>query len=251
MKKAIIYSLMGLSAYCFFLLKALPASVVWELAPAISGVEVRDISGSVWAGKAEEINIQGTRLNTLSWEFQPAKLLSANLGLDFSLGHARAPLFIRGQLSFDGKELSVTDLFARSSLTHIQTLLPMSIPAELSGDVNLMASELVLNQNGCQSLTGRIHLQQGEIQSPLASLDIGQIETSINCRGQSLSLTATQQSEMFESTGNLNLSFNGRYTLDSTVAPTQSTPEQIVQGLTFIGQDNNNGTYQLNFSGRI
>lgn len=250
-KKAILYSLLGLSAYSFFLLRAMPASLAWQFAPTIPAVEVSGISGTIWSGKAEEITIQGTRFNAFSWEFQPARLLSASLGLDFSLGHARAPLYVRGQLSFDGKELSVTDLFARSSLEHIQTLLPVSVPAELSGNVNLTASELVMDQSGCQFLSGRIHLQEGEVQSPLANLDIGQIDSSLTCGGQSLSLNATQQSEMFESTGHFNVSLNGRYTMESSVAPTSSTPEQIVQGLTFMGQENSDGTYQFNFNGRI
>lgn len=252
MKKTILYIFIGFIAYAGFLVSAVPAVFVWQFVPPIKEVQVEGISGTVWAGQAREIRIQGVALNELSWEFKPSALLSARLGLDIALGHIRSPIHARGELTFDGKELTVENLFARSSLEHVQTMADIPVPADLSGSVNLNANQLVLNQKGCVSLqNGQLRLQQGMINSPLAKLDIGQVESSLSCNSQGLNLSATQQSEMFDARAQVSLNMNGRYNLEGTVTPTDSAPDEIVQGLSFIGEDNNDGSYNLRFNGRI
>lgn len=251
MKKAVIYTVIGLFAYCGFLIRSVPAAFVWQHIPALPGLELNGLSGTLWQGEAQEINIQGISLSQLSWEFQSSALLRGNLALNISVGRTRSPLSGRAQLAFDGNNLSISDLFVRSSLEHLQSQSPVALPAEATGHLNLTASRLVLNQNGCQSLSGQLRVQQGTIISPVAQLDVGHIDSSLSCANNGFRINATQQSSMFESTGVINLAMNGRYQLESHVTPTESTPTNIIQGLAFIGEDQGEGSYVLSFNGRI
>lgn len=251
MKKTIIYASIGLFAYGGFLIRSVPAAVVWQYAPAIPGLELSGLSGTLWNGQVQDVNVQGVSLSQLSWTFQPSALLRGNLALDVSIGHTRSPLSGRAQLAFDGNNLNISNLFARSSLEYIQSQSPVELPAEATGHLNLEASKLVLNQSGCQSLSGQLRLQQGEVISPVAQLDIGQIDSSLSCANNGFRINATQQSDMFESTGHINLAINGQYQLESHVTPTEFTPTNIIQGLAYIGKDQGEGRYALSFNGRI
>ena len=251
MKKAVIYTLFGLFAYCGFLIHSVPASVVWKYAPPIKGLVLSGFSGTLWKGQIQDVNIQGAHLNQLNWEFQPSELFRGNLALAISLGHARSPLSGRAKLSLNGGSLKVSDLFVRSSLEYIQAQSPFAIPAETSGHLNLSASQMVLDRNGCQSLTGKLQLQQGEITSPLAQLDIGQIDSTLSCDNNGIRVNGRQQSDMFEATGHINMAVDGRYQFESSVSPTDLTPESLVKGLSYFGEKQGEGRYVLNFNGRI
>lgn len=251
MKKAISYFTIGLLAYSFFLVSSVPATVVWKYAPIVNNVDVKDLSGSLWSGSAQSVTVQGITVNNVQWDFDLPALLSAKLGMNISVGQARSPIYAKGQLEFNGQTLKIDDLFVSSSLEHIQTLVDIPVPAQISGHLSLKATQLVLTKAGCASLDGQLNLQQGTVNTPFAQLDIGQINSTLSCNTQKLMAQIEQRSAMFDSKGALELMPNGHYKISSTVKPSESVSKNIVQGLSFMGKDNGEGIYNFDFNGRI
>ena len=252
MKKAIFYIVTGLMAYIGFLLSSVPAALVVQWLPEMKILQVNGVSGSIWEGQAKQITVQGIPLDEVSWAFKPGASLSlARLALEIGIGDKSSALQATADAKLSSTDLIIENLVARSSLDHLQTLASIPVPADLKGIINLEIDELLLNQQGCQSLSGQLNLGQTTAYLTPLMVDIGQVESSISCNRKAINIIASQQSGMLQASAQGSLSMNGHYTLESTVTPSDTLPTTLVEGLKFIGKEDGEGQYHLQVNGQI
>ncbi|MCG8609188.1 MAG: type II secretion system protein N, partial [Pseudomonadales bacterium] len=98
------YLSFGLLMYVVFLLVSMPASWVWKMIepharPALVGVDVSQVSGTIWDGK---LQVQYQRLPvSIGWSFEFKPLLSGKLGLVLDARSGDAEVSLRALVNQD------------------------------------------------------------------------------------------------------------------------------------------------------
>lgn len=64
----------------------IPASWVWQQAPAIQGLDISGIRGTPWQGTAAQIRWQGKNFGRVQWDMQIFSLLTGKLKMDVRFG---------------------------------------------------------------------------------------------------------------------------------------------------------------------
>src|SRR5262245_27894656 len=97
---------LGIGAYVVFVLATLPASVVLNRLGSL-GVNAAAVSGTIWNGSAEVLEVQGMTVGKASWRLRVLPLftgrLSADVRLNGSDGSAQGRVTIApgGRLALD------------------------------------------------------------------------------------------------------------------------------------------------------
>jgi len=90
-----------LFAYLVALIAMAPAASVWKLLePRLDlpvAVQIQELSGSFWNGRAGPLRVEGREIGNLAWRWQPMALLQGQLGLrlNWRAGADEADLLLR------------------------------------------------------------------------------------------------------------------------------------------------------------
>jgi general secretion pathway protein N len=151
------YGALLATVYLIALLALLPARAAW---PAIEPrldlpvtLEVEGISGTLWKGRADEVQVNGRRLGALEWRWRPSALLGARLG--FQLAWSEGPEWLDLALALRRGSLSARDLRGQVEADRLQRL--FDLPLLLDGTVELDVAELgYADDAGFRNLRGTL-----------------------------------------------------------------------------------------------
>jgi len=108
------YILVGIIAYCVFLITSMPAAPVIGMFKDRIPVTVTNVSGSLWSGQANIIITNKLILNNVQWTFLPLRLLLAQAAVNVNAVFNNNPMSSRlsvglsGNLAFD--ELNINSM---------------------------------------------------------------------------------------------------------------------------------------------
>lgn len=129
-----------------------PARLAVRLAmPDNSPVQLEDVSGSIWTGRAGRILYQGADQGALSWRVHPRALLQRQI--DVTVGLEGSQLDGVARLVRQGEQIHVSDARFTLPATRLEPLL--DIPAlHLTGQVRVELDELRLQNRVPMALKG-------------------------------------------------------------------------------------------------
>lgn len=142
MKKIWPMLLLGLAAYLLFAVVTLPAQLLASRLVG-QGVILSGVQGTVWGGRAEILQVAGTNIGTLEWDFRPLALFMAQLRADVKVGRPD------GELS---GQIDVQPFSGRITIGKLNGALPLSaLPASVTqgtreGTLRANFSELVIEK---------------------------------------------------------------------------------------------------------
>ncbi|MGL5358201.1 MAG: type II secretion system protein N, partial [Shewanella sp.] len=96
----------GVVIYLAFLLALFPAKVAVGLAPLPANISLSGVSGSIWSGAIETLNVDSRQLEQLRWELSPWGLFLGKVNLELQLGSRATPVSAKGELSWSSAGLS-------------------------------------------------------------------------------------------------------------------------------------------------
>ena len=82
-------------------------------------------------------------------------------------------------------------------------------------------------------------------------LDLADPELKLTCLDSKLVAELKQGSDAVQTMGRLELQPNGQYLFQGRLKPGPALPEQMQQGLPFLGQPDSQGRFPLRYQGRI
>ncbi len=200
------------------------------------GVSARSVQGSVWFGKAAQLNIGNLPVGTVSVGLSPVQLLVGRARLDI-WRKAGAPDDIEGAVTAGVNRMGIDDVTGNIPLGPI--FAPLPINAIQFSDVSAYFAN-----GACGHAEGRVRVYIG---GELPGLNLSQgLTGEVRCDGEAVLLPLVSQSGLEKF--NLRIMANGRYTTEMLV---QSSDPALGQGLDPVGFRRAGNGYTLRIDGTL
>jgi general secretion pathway protein N len=246
-------ALLATGIFLVGLIVKFPASIAAVLVTRMNpGVAIAAAEGSIWEGHFAKVTVAGRTLDSVNWDLHALDLLLLRIAADteMSLADDRLQATIRTR---SGGNVDIRNLRGTLDLKQLEALRLM--PERVAqGELLLDITSLVLHDNVPVEADGRIQLSG--LRSPLLSgAQLGDFTGSLSTADSGIELvfrdTPGQADAPLELQGNAILSGDGSYHTQGSIRPTPNTPENLRNGMQFLGQADASGRYRFSFNGRL
>ncbi|WP_281545920.1 type II secretion system protein N [Grimontia sp. SpTr1] len=249
MKRVILWSVLFLVVLISSAVVHIPANLVVRYLPPMQGLALSGVSGTLWNGSASNFTFQGREMGALKWQFNPLKLFTGKADVELRLSGSPG-LSARGNLGYSLGGLYANNLLVSASANVVQSFIPYPMPVSLSGQFDLTVRDYLFNQQPfCESLAGNLAWSQGNVASPIGTIEPGLVVAQLSCNEGQLVMDGDSASDAIETDFNISLSPDQRYSLNGWFAPGETFPESMRGQLGFLGTPDSEGRYRLSFSG--
>ncbi|MGL6262376.1 GspN family type II secretion system protein ExeN [Aeromonas jandaei] len=255
MKKRILIASLFLAAYFVFLLATLPAALVVRYLPLPANVasllKMEGVSGTLWSGQIARLQYASESISQLRWDLNGWSLLRFAPEVAIRFGE-RNGLNGQGVVGWNGAAFGHDlTLNAPAPWVMARIPLPLSFPATLTGQLQLKVDQFAQGNPWCDNLYGNLDWYNASADTPVGKLDLADPEVKLTCLDSRLVAELKQGSDAVQTSGRLELQPNGQYLFQGSLKPGPALPEQMQQGLPFLGQPDSQGRFPLRYQGRI
>ena len=229
-----------------------PVSFVAKYVDTPKNVAYQSLSGTLWSGRANVIQVDKWQFNSLTWDMNIAALFTGKLLFDIKFGQARDAnqLSGKGTIGLGFNTLSLSELTFRAPASAIRSELPIPT-SELNGRVILDIDEFhmtsVTDPNEqmqmCDVLQGELLWTKAEVVFGQA-MELGTIASKLSCNDGDVVAT-------FDGSNKLGLEGNARiespdsFGFQGFVKPDPSLPRDIHNGIKMFSQLDGQGRYPI------
>jgi len=246
MKKKFAIPAIFLSVYLAFVIAATPANIVFSYVPLPSGISVNGVKGTIWQMSIDELvhpqlTISKIEANLSFWSLFT---LDPKILLEFGDTFTDTP---SGRLTVSGlfADVSVEDATIHISANYIAQQMPLPIPLNASGEVNLVIEKFVVGKPICQLTQGDVLWPSASVSALNETVSLGSLAAKLSCEQGALAVVIDEKND-------LGVSFTA-YIRSKGVSgsghlkPTRNFPEKLQAVLPFLGKPDNQGRYRLSF----
>ncbi|TKB47649.1 type II secretion system protein N [Ferrimonas sediminicola] len=242
------YGLGALVLYLVFLVVTVPVGLVWQWVPKPQGVQLQGLDGTLWSGRADRLTVAGRRLESLTWEVDPWSLLGGRVEAVVAVaGDVQG----RGTVSYGLSGLALQGVRLESPIGTLVGNRRLPFRTKVTGEVQLNLAEGSQGQPWCDRLSGRILVQQLDVNNQYGAFPLGNLAGTLSCSQGNLKLTMTERDNRIGVAGTALLKGNMEVQLDASIRATVDQPEAMANSLDFLGQPDASGAYPLRYSGRL
>jgi general secretion pathway protein N len=243
----------GVSSFLLTSFTQLPASLILTRLPADLAAQPQGISGSIWQGAAETIDIQGVQIRNLQWDLQATALLKGQLAAQL-----RGSLAQGGQ--FEGNcgmtlagavhctALNVTALPAQTLTPYLQGFM---VPP-LSGTLQLQLASMDWAKPALPRINGHVEWQEaGILMNPKRYGTYTAILSNGEDKIQQINL-ASAPNAAFSLNGNTTIQADGQYQTHLNLKPGNTINAATTQFLnSFVSPPQADGSYKIERQGKL
>lgn len=240
---------LGVGAFIIFALVTLPASVVLSWLGS-AGINAGGVSGSIWNGRAQVLQIQGAHIGGVEWDLHVLPLFAARLSADVKV--TRIDGFATTQFSASpGGTVRLKDLTASLPLS---TFPPHMIPGGWNGTLNGRFTQLTL-ENGWPTQAGGT-LDVVDLTGPARNPSkAGSYRVVFDPEAASAEVLQGAISDAgdgpLQVSGTLELRPDRTYKFDAMIAARPDAPRNLAQALQFLGPPDEQGRRQFVTEGSL
>ena len=237
--------ILGIAGFVIGLFASAPTRLISYFLPA--NVSLEGVTGTVWNGSARQLVVNNVAAGKLGWHVIPSGLLRARVELGLDAQFPDGALSGKVSIGFGGFA-QVNDFKGSLPVAYLARDFPAGM---LGGRVSLIIEQAELQDGWPTRIKGVVALGNlvQNIPKPMAlgtysasfdgsKTDDGAIKGLISTRSGPLQVD-----------GELILASNRSYILDSAVAATPETPEDLKSMLPMVGEQLSDGSYRLQHSG--
>ena len=240
--------LLFLLCYLFFLLATLPAAQLLPRLPLPAGMQLYNISGTLWQGRIGQLSWQKRTVQNVHWEVLFSRLWLAMPTVRLSLQDPETAI-ASATVGWRGK-WQIDDLMLQAPVGRLQQQLPYPLPAEASGTLHLDIRQLSISEQQCLTLEGQAEWRQAALQTPAGELLLNTPQAELSCKNNDLEITVRQDSAALRSQSQLQLSLQGQYRLQAALYPGSELPPGLRAALDWLGTPDNSGAIRVKNEGR-
>jgi hypothetical protein len=220
----------------------LPAGILSTLLP--KDVHCQEPSGTLWQGECAELRSGQIALSDLHWTLHPLALLRARVRLDLesrdarAVGHGTLALHTNGDADIE----SLT-----ASLPLQGGLTPM--PAGWSGGIDLAIAQASIEGHHLSSIEGTVTARQLHSERP--AVDLGSFELRFPPPTPGIPIIGSLHDlgGVLALQGSVQLTHDGGYELNGTVAARDSANSDLQQLLQLLGPADAQGRHAFSLAG--
>jgi general secretion pathway protein N len=237
---------LGIAAFVIFALVTFPASVVLSRLDS-AGIAASGVSGSIWNGRAQVLQLGGAHIGSAEWRLQFLPLLTAHAQADVKV--TRVDGFANTQLSVGPSgNLKLTGLTASLPLS---ALPPNVIPGSWSGTLNGKFAELTLNDGWPTHVDGSLDVvdvtgRPGNMGSYRIIFDPA-ASTADTLKGA----LSDAGGGPLQISGTVQLKTDRSYAVDALVATRPDAPRSLASSLEYLGPPDAEGRRQFSMAGTM
>lgn len=236
-------------SYLLFLLACMPASQILPRLPLPAGLQLQNISGTLWQGRIGDLSWQKYRLHNLQWEVAFSQLWLARPTIKLSLQDPETAV-AGGTVSWRG-DWSLNNWQVNTSTHTIQRWLSLPLPIDANGELTLNIDQLTFNSLECQTLTGQLNWQQALLQTPAGELALGNPVAALSCRNKAVEANIQQDSASLHSETSLQLNMQGQYKLKASLQAKPALPDTLRSSLGWLGPVDGQGVIRAIYEGSL
>lgn len=251
MKNKILGSGFVLLAYGGFLIGTLPAKLALSYVSLPSHISVSQVEGTIWRGEAKRISFNQIDIEDVRWNTSVMALLTGAAQVYVEFGRGKNSLRGSGDLGYSSAGAYAQDFTATASSEWLVRASDVPLPVTTQGQVKLTIAEVQQGQPWCNVLDGQLSWSNAEVESLLGTVDINSAIANLSCDNGAIVANIKQNSTHLQLSGIAKLENNGKYSLSAVLVPSNQLPQSIRSNLRYVGKENANGEYKINYAGRI
>ncbi|MGH8371172.1 MAG: type II secretion system protein N [Gammaproteobacteria bacterium] len=246
-RKVLRWLVAGILAYLIFLCATFPASYALRWVQAdVPGIQLSDVSGSIWSGHAGQLVFESVPLGALSWDFDWRAPWSGKLGYHLTLADGVTRL--KGRLAIGrAGQIVIRDLSGRVPVQRLDHWLPLP-PDSVTGLLQLNLNSLSVTNGMPQAADGSITLSDANLNWPQAAT-LGSYSLKLHT-SQGITGDIQDTSGPLAMQAQVILQTDGQYHVQGTLAA-RDKDSAAAHLLTYLGSPGPDGKYPFNFAGRL
>lgn len=240
---------LGIGAFVIFALATLPASVVLSRLDS-AGIGAAGVSGSIWNGRAEVLQMHGATIGSVEWQLHFLPLITARANADVKV--TRTDGFANTQLSVGlGGKLTLKGLTASLPLS---ALPPNIIPGGWTGTLNAKFALLGLENGWPVRVDGTLDLVDvtGPADRPA---NVGSYRIVFDPAASTPEMLQGALSDAgdgpLQIAGTVQLKPDRSYAVDALLATRPNAPPSLASSLEYLGPPDAQGRRQFSMAGTM
>jgi len=240
---------LGVGAFILFAVVTFPARIVASWLGS-SGIHAGGVSGTIWNGRAQVLQIQGANIGGVEWKLHALPLLTAHANVDLKVtridGFAQTKLSVGPTGAMNFKSLTAS--------LPLSALPPNAIPGGWNGMLNGRFQELTLEDGWPTQVNGTLEVMDltGPARNPSKA---GSYRILFDPAASSAEVLQGAISDAgdgpLQLNGTLRLKPDRSYALEALIAARPDAPRNLVQTLEFLGPPDAQGRRQFNTEGTL
>jgi general secretion pathway protein N len=240
---------LGVGAFLLFAVVTFPASVVMGWLGS-TGIQAGGVSGTIWNGRAQVLQIQGANIGSVEWKLHALPLLTLHANADVKV--TRIDGFAQTQLSMGpGGTISLKSLAASLPLS---ALPGGAIPGGWAGTLNARFSELTLEKGWPTKVNGNLEVLDltGPARKPAKAGSYRVLFDPAASTAEVLKGAISDAGDgPLQVNGTIQLKPDRSYAVSALVAARPDAPRDLVQALEFLGPPDAQGRREFNTEGTL
>ncbi len=249
MKISKLAVLVLLAVFIVSLIVLAPARLIYRFLPADNSIQLSNLNGSIWRGKAEQVIYQNRSLGNLDWRLQPSSLFSGKIGSSFLLNHPDYE--VDGNLKAGANNLLILN---DTIITMDANKLPLegiASAVEANGVVIAQIESLHFIEQQIDQLEATINWSNASVSAPI-ELILGEILIDAQGEGgQIKAIIKSSANSQLDINGTIDLDPKLQYSADIKIKSKANTPEEVSGMLPLLGQTDSDGAVRLISNGVI
>jgi general secretion pathway protein N len=239
---------LGVGAFVILALVTLPASIVLSRLGS-AGITASGVSGSIWNGKAQVLQIRGANVGSVEWDLHVLPLFTLHLNADVKVtrvdGFAATELSVGpgGKVTLEG----LTASLPLGALNHPQLV-------GWAGQLNAKFARLTLEKGWPTAVDGTLDAVD-VTGPPRRPANVGSYRVVFDPAASTAELLQGAISDAgngpLQINGTVRLKADRSYEVDALVATNANTPQNLARALEFLGPPDPQGRRQFSMAGAL
>lgn len=239
---------LGVGAFVIFALVTLPASIVLSRLGS-AGVTASGVSGSIWNGKAQVLQVRGVNIGSVEWDLHVLPLFTLHLDADVKV--SRTDGFASAGLSVGpGGKVTLNGLTASLPLSAINNPQVNG----WGGQLNAKFARLTLENGWPTHVEGTLDAVD-VTGPPRRPANVGSYRVAFDPAASTAELLQGAITDAgngpLQINGTVRLKTDRTYEVDALVAARPSAPQSLARGLEFLGPPDPQGRRQFSMAGAL
>lgn len=240
---------LGVCAFIIFAVTTLPAAVVFSWLGS-TGIHAGGVSGTIWNGRAQVLQIQGANIGGVEWKLHALPLLTAHLSADVKV--TRIDGFATTQLS--ASPTGTVTLKKLTASLPLSALPPGMIPGSWAATLNGRFAKLTLKDGWPVAVDGTLDVVDltGPARRPAK---VGSYRVVFDPAASNAEVLKGMVSDAgdgpLQINGAVELKSDRSYAVDALVAARPNAPRNLVTTLEFLGPPDEQGRRNFSMAGTL
>ncbi|WP_445946898.1 type II secretion system protein N [Shewanella sp.] len=243
--------ILAVALYLIFLVVYLPTKWLVSIAPLPANVSLSGVTGSVWNGQIDLVQIGPRQIEQLKWQLSPWALLLGQANVDINLGNRATAVSGKADVSWSLSGVKVQGLRFDAPNSFLIAGARLPFGTQIQGEVSLMVADFIQGKPWCEQLSGKLFLNHADMKNQFGEYPLGNMALALICQDGQVAVSMTEADNKLGISGLILLGADNSIKVTAKVKATDGQPQDMRNSLAYLGKPDSQGYYPVNYQGRL